>query len=487
MGTTNQTGKDIGVYCTAIPTATPTTIPPTATPTGVSPTPTATPTLGPLKLTFAKRFAEGSWSQVDCQAGWTGASPVPIVANPLTIPQGTPQVTACYYFTNNGTESVNMVLAEDQQLGSTYLIGVHGCTTPFPLAAGASTYCKLGPLNSSSLTPGFLLSGARWRVSNLAGTVIGDITSSATLIVLGATPTPTDTTLTPTPTPTSIYNPWFQQSGGLLYSRENFTSELPPATYLVNYTTATDLNTAGLPMCGGDDILVNGNYSVNPGSIISSDPPPHVLEYSAPQSLCAQYNYDYYAQLLANFTPYPGGDILTKEDLVDGAQPLSANSDVLVKVFEDSVILQPDAVWQFKLAAGQYEKYLFLINGDLTISGATNADTSLIEIDPGAFVMFVNSGNIFIDPSVGSTTGGETALQGVYLSSQNLTVETYAPNPDKQFIGEGSFIGCSGVSLNRNLGDSNASQPAEKFIYRPDLLWSAPKTLSRPSLIWTEL
>jgi len=350
------------------------------------------------------------------------------------------------------------------------------------------------PCYRANLSPGGILinTGDSSAFTNLCVNIYPNQLNCSTLTPTSTpTNTPTGTILTPTPTPTSIYEPWFQQSGGLLYSRERFTLDLPttPATYLISRTTS-DYNTSGLPMCGESnfDLTPAENYTEHPAD--PNDPNgirPHLVNQSAPQSLCAQYDYSYYSQLLANITQSAGGSIDTKYDLTVNAEALSANSDVLVKRFDSHVSLEPNILWEFGQISGQYEKYLFLIDGDLVINNPDDINR-LIQVDPGAFVMFVTSGDINISSLVGNTLPSTTSsLQGVYIASQNLTIENNTLLPDKQFIGEGSFIGCANVNLNRNLADTNATQPAEKFIYRPDFIWSAPKALSRPSLVWSEL
>ena len=48
---------------------------------------------------------------------------------------------------------------------------------------------------------------------------------------------------------------------------------------------------------------------------------------------------------------------------------------------------------------------------------------------------------------------------------------------DSQFLGNGSFIGWSGIALGRNRGALNNLAPSEKFAYRTDIYNNAPKPM----------
>jgi hypothetical protein len=59
--------------------------------------------------------------------------------------------------------------------------------------------------------------------------------------------------------------------------------------------------------------------------------------------------------------------------------------------------------------------------------------------------------------------------------------------PDKKFVGEGTFVGWSGIELHRDFNDHcsftqswNARSPAESFVYRPDFLLNVPDWMRRP-------
>jgi len=69
----------------------------------------------------------------------------------------------------------------------------------------------------------------------------------------------------------------------------------------------------------------------------------------------------------------------------------------------------------------------------------------------------------------------------------SLSIEsTGDTTTELQFRGEGSFVGWNGVSLNRDRGESNATEPAEEFVFRSDLMINAPIALKFSRYVWQE-
>lgn len=58
---------------------------------------------------------------------------------------------------------------------------------------------------------------------------------------------------------------------------------------------------------------------------------------------------------------------------------------------------------------------------------------------------------------------------------------------DVQLDVAGSVVAWGGVSLGRDLGSTNASEPAEQFTYRPDLLVNMPDAMKVFALRWQEV
>jgi hypothetical protein len=121
---------------------------------------------------------------------------------------------------------------------------------------------------------------------------------------------------------------------------------------------------------------------------------------------------------------------------------------------------------------------VILVDGDLTIDAN-------IDVAEGGFLGFVVSGNILIGDNV-------TNVEGVYIADGAIaTCESLVCGTGglaEQLTGEGIFVGWQGLDLRRNfLDSSNDSNPAETFIYRPDLQVNAYNYLLRPKFTWAEI
>ncbi len=89
----------------------------------------------------------------------------------------------------------------------------------------------------------------------------------------------------------------------------------------------------------------------------------------------------------------------------------------------------------------------------------------------------IASGNININPAV-------TRVEGVFISDGAINTGSGTD----QLIGEGIFTGWGGFGFTRDLVDpADLTNPAEKFIYRPDLQVNVYRYLLRRDLHWQEV
>ena len=127
--------------------------------------------------------------------------------------------------------------------------------------------------------------------------------------------------------------------------------------------------------------------------------------------------------------------------------------------------------WNHSLAAG--ENIFILHNGDVNITGN-------VTVPVGAYLSIVASGSINIQAAV-------TNVDGVYVA-ENINVQsTGNTSTEQQYVGNGSFIAWTNVSLGRDLGTGNATQPAERFNFRPDFVINAPRIMKLAKYVWTEV
>ena len=113
---------------------------------------------------------------------------------------------------------------------------------------------------------------------------------------------------------------------------------------------------------------------------------------------------------------------------------------------------------------------LFVDGGDLTVNGQISLTDGL------GFFMAVVKGNIIINPAVAS-------LEGFYLADDEFRTGAGSV----QLTVRGSVAGLGGVSLQRNLGATNTTTPAEVFEYAPDLAFTYPRKLGVRRMRWKEV
>lgn len=124
----------------------------------------------------------------------------------------------------------------------------------------------------------------------------------------------------------------------------------------------------------------------------------------------------------------------------------------------------------------------FLIEGsDLHLGGRINIQ------NPGSgFFMAVvgkrgGGGNIFINASL--THPNQSVLEGMYLAEG--VIHTGAGS-GRLYV-RGSFVGLDGIALERDLGSSNNTAPAEIFEYAPELQSVFPQVFSTRRMRWKEV
>lgn len=146
------------------------------------------------------------------------------------------------------------------------------------------------------------------------------------------------------------------------------------------------------------------------------------------------------------------------------------------------------------VAAG--ETYVVFVDGNLTLADGDGASDQLIDVANGGFLAFIVSGDITFEESLGNSTLTNTTanVEGVFIADGTLTFASRgaAAGGDDRFVGEGSFIGWSGVNLDRDFSDGssrsleNNDKAVELFIYRPDFLVNMPDIMLVPIRIWQE-
>lgn len=170
----------------------------------------------------------------------------------------------------------------------------------------------------------------------------------------------------------------------------------------------------------------------------------------------------------AFFAPHIGITSSTTDDLpgTSLAEPTyDANKDFWYQNGSASI----DSPWTITGT----DKFVVFVNGDLTI----NSD---ITVASTGFLAFIVNGNVTVGTGVAN-------LQGLYVIDDLFVTNTADPADDIALAVQGSVIAWGGVDLNRDLGPTNLTTPAERFTYRPDLIVTMPDKMKIFALRWQEV
>lgn len=291
---------------------------------------------------------------------------------------------------------------------------------------------------------------------------------------------------------------WWQVAGGHVFSNTGLASNIPAtcsspdcSPFLVlkerfPYSISAaeqKILSAGIPI-GPDNATGTGNKTERSNQ--------HTNAKLNPPQPSPKEDYNYFAQKVAlpNIPAQTGATVREVSQL--GA---TTKDGVLIAHFTGELVIDPTSPWVITGGNPTVAKK-YLIFADSVVIKDTASLKKLITIEEGGFFMLLSKGNITIDSTVGDTPLNKTInLEGVYLADGALTIESDNNNTtqDLQFIGAGSFISWTNVTLKRQFADSgsgalqNNTSPAEFFIFRPDLIKNVPTVLKDTKTIWREI
>lgn len=294
-------------------------------------------------------------------------------------------------------------------------------------------------------------------------------------------------------------DPWWQTQLGNIYAANSYASNIPqscadnPSECDANLITggalgfssdSAGVQPAGAPLSGGVAISANGWYTAYNGV-----EQPHAVNTS--HDNMTKEDYAYFArqvdlnaavQLDGTITELPSG----ATPLADGTEVYYRNGDLIVDYTSTQTV--PDT-----------RKIVIFINGNVSLT--STPDTQMLEVTQGGYIGFISNGKITFEGSVGNEltypSGGSSTpnVAGVFVADQIIVAsDADASTKDNQFIGEGTYVGWSGVMLERTFDNTtnaidralNATNPSERFIFRPDFTINTPKIMHQPSIIWQE-
>lgn len=283
-------------------------------------------------------------------------------------------------------------------------------------------------------------------------------------------------------------DPWFQVSGGPIsaYNQSgtairNYIPNLctlPTCNpYLI--TRSDGENTSGYILTGGGSVDLSQEDGDQTG-VVDEDGRNRI---GTVDPKVAQERYEYFVRLY-DFPENPDDDFETTAAAAQ--KPVSSPVNAGVEAYYRNGDLTIEDEWDI----GTGEEYVVFVNGDLNVNAETH-------VAIGGFLAFIVTGDVIVSPDVEHTVLTETTplVEGVFIANGQIQLPSRgaANGGDGRFVGEGSFVGWSGIVLERDFDDNggrkveNNDKPVEIFRYRPDFVLNAPEEMRVPRYIWREV
>jgi hypothetical protein len=247
------------------------------------------------------------------------------------------------------------------------------------------------------------------------------------------------------------YGGWWKAIGGDVYGQGGVSSVIPASLAVEQSLLGADANGQdGLVWYGlGNDIYLGSN----PNAFLSNSS--FSAESGRRESL---YDYEFFLSKMST---------LPKTAWDGYGKPVFTPDGVDYQIYTHT----GDIDFDFDVSSS--EKMVFLVDGNVNVTG--DVMTAV-----GGTLTIISSGTITFQPSV-------TDAQGQFLADQIVVAGSGADSSDPQFRGEGTFSGWYSISLERDRGDLNNTEPSEQFTFRPDFIVNAPAALKRSIYSWKEV
>ncbi len=271
-----------------------------------------------------------------------------------------------------------------------------------------------------------------------------------------------------------VSQPWWQSTNGMLYagntSGNAVVSQIPitcsgSCLGALSYQSAAGNSSSGITITGGGDIDSDADPTLKYTKLRQETSQSRVIGsvYNGPRE-----NYQYFYNLFSMGSS-PTADF-------SGVKPTSAPTNGRAYYATGDMTLSTP----WSVASG--EKLVIFVNGNLNVN-------TTITVADGGFLAFIVNGNITFSNTIGNSSASDLTptVEGVFIADQ-IIVQGGLSGGDLKFVGQGTFVGWTSVTLGREYNDpfSNDSYPTEVFQFRPDFVQNVPTRMTRPLYSWQE-
>jgi hypothetical protein len=242
------------------------------------------------------------------------------------------------------------------------------------------------------------------------------------------------------------YGGWWQVIGGNVYGQNGIGSSIPGSMLPTTNQKLILTDISGRSGTLSYGLLLPNQLGTNPNAKVSDSLREVLSPYGG-----LRYDYNFYKTRMDIFasTVWDGGSV-NYNDGGNGYQIFKYAGNIDLDYGGPAV----------------GEKVIFLVDGSVNV----NQD---IVVPSGSFLAIIANGNITFSNNV-------TNAQGWYVA-ENINIPCHDGNSDGvcdkddvQFVGQGSFVGWTGIYMTRDRAATNNQEPSELFIYRSDLMLNAP-------------
>lgn len=269
--------------------------------------------------------------------------------------------------------------------------------------------------------------------------------------------------------------PWLQSTCGSIRNDNGITNPVPAG--LRALATSAACNAPGIAFSGDGSASFTPGQASNTNWVVGGLTYPEVYVSTAPGATLSLS----YASLLAKQQHAR----LTTTNL---SSICSLSSCTLPTNLPHGIYTANGNVTLNSYTFPANQNYIFLINGNLTITGPV-----LITAGSGATALFSASGNIVVNANVGvAANSTQTSIEGIYSTDRSFILPSAGTCTDLRLNIGGNIItnaARTGGSFqnNRDLCANDATYPTVSFTQRMDLLLNTPTFLQQQESLTTEV